>query len=232
MSCHCRGQRANDNLPLLYCDGEQLFEVSAETDQNYPLQTPESESGDEELRAEVERLERRNEENEILLDALSSPDNANAYDIVARGLMDGVTTRQSIVSQITGRSNAELGAEVTEGRAAFALGVPPRDSEVVAIDPAHLGGSLLQPQWLPNADERVSSGTRDNRSGIPRRRTHTNSNDAWLDASTTRTRKTLLPPGASTRCYAWIPRPGEGGSGWSAEGGEGNAQNDRMPTEG
>ncbi|KAL3952735.1 hypothetical protein ACCO45_012678 [Purpureocillium lilacinum] len=209
MSCHCRGQRA-------HCDGEQLFERV----------------GEEDLRAELDRLERRNEENEILLDALSSPDNAKVYGTVTRGLMDGVTTRQSIVSQITGRSNAELGAEVAEGRAAFAFGVPSRDSGVVAFDPAHLGESLLRPQWLSNADERVASAARDERSGIPRRKTRTNSNDARLDASTTRTRKTLLPPGTSTRCYAWIPRPGEGGSGWSVEGGEGNAQGDRMPTEG
>jgi len=50
--------------------------------------------------AELRRLTQHKEVNDALLDALSSNDDLVAYNIVARGLMNGSTPRQTVFRQL------------------------------------------------------------------------------------------------------------------------------------
>lgn len=54
----------------------------------------------DDLRAEIERLEKSNKESDALLDALSSMDDVNAYNSVAQGLMGGRMSRQAIFQEL------------------------------------------------------------------------------------------------------------------------------------
>ncbi|KAJ6442323.1 2-deoxy-D-gluconate 3-dehydrogenase [Purpureocillium lavendulum] len=93
MACQrCRKKRAK-------CDGEDPCERCLEAGLECLFDNSRRESKDD-LRAEIERLRRTNEQSDALLDALSSMDDADTYHMVAQGLMDGAVTRQSIYDDL------------------------------------------------------------------------------------------------------------------------------------
>ncbi|UNI17857.1 hypothetical protein JDV02_004171 [Purpureocillium takamizusanense] len=95
MACQrCRRKRAK-------CDGEDPCERCTETGFECTFDHSRRESKDD-LRAEIGRLRRIIERSDALLDALSSMDDASAYQMVVQGLMDGTVTRQSIFDDLPG----------------------------------------------------------------------------------------------------------------------------------
>ncbi|KAK4071558.1 transcriptional regulator family: Fungal Specific TF [Purpureocillium lilacinum] len=59
---------------------------------------------EEDLRAELECLRRREEQNNIILDALSSKDDVDTYNMVAEGLLNSTMTRQAIAHQLSNKA--------------------------------------------------------------------------------------------------------------------------------
>ncbi|PWI64315.1 hypothetical protein PCL_11286 [Purpureocillium lilacinum] len=59
---------------------------------------------EEDLRAELECLRRREEQNNIILDALSSKDDMDTYNMVAEGLLNSTMTRQGIAHQLSNKA--------------------------------------------------------------------------------------------------------------------------------
>ncbi|OAQ62577.1 hypothetical protein VFPBJ_11379 [Purpureocillium lilacinum] len=63
---------------------------------------------EEDLRAEIEYLRRREEQNNIILDALSSRDDVDTYNMVAEGLLNSTMTRQAVAHQLSNKAGTNL----------------------------------------------------------------------------------------------------------------------------
>ncbi|KAH6959953.1 hypothetical protein BKA56DRAFT_623991 [Ilyonectria sp. MPI-CAGE-AT-0026] len=116
----CRKRRAK-------CDGEDPCQRCQESNQECVYGDTRRESKDD-LRAEIERLKKTNKESEALLNALSSLDDIDTYNTVARGLIDNQVSRQDILQEL---------ADKTRGN-------PSR--EVIPRSPSQVGSASLNPE--------------------------------------------------------------------------------------